>query len=238
MAALLYESFLAGSPPDEDEATTLSERVGEFLLGSAKFAFDKSYVQTLGRIHEGLTFDQPEMITEALARIPAGFVPFSGALDTAARASSPPLPEVHGVADAFRQGLPGLRGEMEQRLSRFGEPVVPQGGSARAFLPVVPTKVETDPVEELLRRADVPVGFVTTVPTWLAKRNLPPAEQRAAMHRLQEVYGQELRQRLEALAAAPPASQRALALQVKRAKEVASRRARWLLMKEMAGERR
>jgi len=140
-------------------AKTFAKSIGSFL--------DRSFLSGLFDFVEAVN-DPERSATRFAGRLASSAIPFSAAVRTVQQAADPVVRQPQAIAENVKAGIPGLSTSVEPRISRFGQPVVREGGPVRrAVDPLNVSSVVNDPVSRELDRLGVK-GFPPIRPPHLA----------------------------------------------------------------------
>ena len=195
LIANAFEAWAEGSADDESAVSiasqTLGRSIGSFL--------SQSFLSGLFDFVEAI--NDPERSWPRVAgRVASGMVPMSAAVRTVQQGRDPIVRQPRGIVETVEAGLPGLSESIPPRLTRFGEPVVREGGPVRrAVDPFNVSSERRDPVADELTRLGISLGVPTGRLTFQDRR-LGTREQQQVIRRVQ---GRAVRQSLERLMATP-----------------------------------
>jgi hypothetical protein len=170
-------------------AKTLAKSAGSFL--------DQSFLSGLFDFVEAVN-DPERWAARWAGRTASSAIPFTAAVRTAQQAVDPVVRQPRTIAETVKAGVPGLSEQVPPRISRFGEPVVREGGPVRRALdPFNVSSVTDDPVARELDR----LGVKLTLPSPTAA--VPGGVTREQETEVRQRRGQAVRRGLERLMAAP-----------------------------------
>jgi hypothetical protein len=168
-------------------AKTFAKSIGSFL--------DQSFLSGLFDFVEAVN-DPERSATRFAGRLASSAIPFTAAVRTVQQAVDPVVRQPRSIPETIKAGVPGLSESVQPRISRYGEPVVREGGPLRrAADPFNVSSVVDDPIDRELQRLGVVVALPSREVRLPAGRTLTPEQETAAMQR----RGQTVRRALERL---------------------------------------
>lgn len=203
LVASAHEGFKRG----DGEATTF-ERMQKAMALLLANQLDRSYLSGLSDLVELKTFGEQALVGFAGRQVAALGVPFSGAMRSLANAIDPRIVEKRRLRDYAMENVPGLKGELPARLTRFGEEIRKTRWQAAgpSGTPLVPSKETDDEVENGLAELGLTVSFPGKT---IEGERLAPEEYRAYLQAVGPKTKEALRFLLaeESLKEFPPETQ-------------------------------
>ena len=122
------EAWAEGQADDETAATIASQTLGRSLSSF----LSQSFLSGLFDFVEAI--NNPERSWARVAgRTASRLVPLSSSVRTVQQGLDPVVQQPRGIQETVEAGLPGRSLSLRPRLTRFGEPVVREGGPLRAW---------------------------------------------------------------------------------------------------------
>lgn len=172
-----------------------AEKIFKTLASQASSQFQSSYLSGLGDMISAIYDDTGNKAEQFVTRLAQGFVPASGLARNVAQGIDPVVRKPQNMIERVEAALPGLSKGVQPRLSRFGEPVVREGGPLRRAVPVPGSStVKQDPIAEKLSI----LGIKLNLPDdqmQIGKTRVKLSEEESFA--LRQAKGQEVRKGLE-----------------------------------------
>lgn len=162
MVASAYESWTRAGAKDDELQPMIGRVMGSIVptaMGVGRSILDQNYLMGISNLLKSVASEDERFIDSYAANIGQGFVPASGLLRTAQRATDQTYRRPQSAKERFKAALPGLSQSVNPRLDRFGQPVIRPGGVVGGALNIFGLKKdESDPVSVAMKRAGVRVS--------------------------------------------------------------------------------